>query len=1002
MFLLSKNIFSQTFIPITVTGHTRDVIAEASSAVTTTNIGMDLQNHVLYTQAFAASQSIAGGLPNSGTIVNGLRTYQLASFTSNNAFYLQPSTTQTITFTTPAKYSKLSMCGFSTQGSSVIKAVVHFTDGTTFTPPNFNIADWFFGTGNVSCCYGRVVRNPPPYTPNGLPSNPQFDRYEITLSCANQKKLVQKIVVQYISGNSSSTRMFVMAVSGVPYNFSSVDFPGHIVCTGPGTGTDTIIVSGNSGPYQYSWNTVPVQTGNIATGLSAGNYICTITDINNCVNKDTITILEDSVAIASIATSEDSICIGDSVQLSVTGLLSYTWQPNGLQDSSTYVLPIATTNYVVSGTNNSGCSGADTITIYIKPNPTLTITPGISTICFGDSIALQASGAVSYSWLPSNTLNNLNTASVIANPSFATTYTLSGTNAFGCTSQTNATVNVSQLPNINVNNATICLGNSAIITAQGAGNYVWSPSTSLSNSSGVVVSATPTATSTYTVIGNIQGCYDTATAVVTVNPLPATPVITALLPTAFCIGDSTILSTTTYSSYLWSTSQTQNTISAYFSGNYTVSGIDSNGCVSLPSAPINVMAYTLPLPPTLIANSSTTICMNDSLLLSLQTNVFNPIFSWNPTAINVNNDSVYVHLSNTYNAIVTDTNGCVSVQSNSIVVNATPLPAAPSIIPIGSTSFCDGDSVILSMTMAGNYLWNTNETTSNIIVKTTGNYFVNVVDTCGITHTPNITVNVFPNPVAMFSVADSSGCAPFDFKPTNLSSGAVTYNWDIGNNTFLPGFEPGHQFNIPGIYTIKLIAFSSQGCINELTKNDVISVGGPPILGFTFTPDSVLINETTKFIRFYSTTQNADSIYWLSKEYEVSGTGNEFQVTMPDTGLHRVTLYAYTNLGCSDSLIKEIYVAGGFSFYMPNAFSPTNNDLLNASFKPSFIHIDKQAFELEIFDRWGIKVTTIKNPDVGWDGKINGEYKTGIYNWIVNCLDDRGVKHQFSGSVSLL
>jgi len=71
-----------------------------------------------------------------------------------------------------------------------------------------------------------------------------------------------------VSGSTNASRMWVMAVSGVAYNFSTVNNVGNIVYTGPGIGTDTLIVTGSDGPYTYSWNTVPVQTTAIATGLS--------------------------------------------------------------------------------------------------------------------------------------------------------------------------------------------------------------------------------------------------------------------------------------------------------------------------------------------------------------------------------------------------------------------------------------------------------------------------------------------------------------------------------------------------------------------------------------------------------------------------------------------------------------------------------------------------------------------------------------------------------------
>jgi len=183
----NSNLKAQVYSPITLTGYNKDVIAEATTAIAKINTSMDLSNYVMYSQAFAASIGIGGSILNSGTIVSGTRTYQLAPFNGNNTFYVPPLGTTTITLATPASYSKLSLCAFASEGSCTATAVVHFTDGTIFNTGNIAISDWYNTAGFIYSSFGRVTRNTGPYTADGLPTNPLFYKYDINLSCVNKK-----------------------------------------------------------------------------------------------------------------------------------------------------------------------------------------------------------------------------------------------------------------------------------------------------------------------------------------------------------------------------------------------------------------------------------------------------------------------------------------------------------------------------------------------------------------------------------------------------------------------------------------------------------------------------------------------------------------------------------------------------------------------------------------------------------------------------------------------
>jgi gliding motility-associated-like protein len=212
------------------------------------------------------------------------------------------------------------------------------------------------------------MRNTTTYIANGLPSNPNMYAYDIALQCSDKLKKVRSIFIQIISGNNVNSRTFIMAVSGIPYSFSSFNFPKNIQCTGPGTGSDSLAVQGSNAPFTFLWNTTNADTTAIIDSLNAGTYICTITDAGGCIYKDTVIITETVSPIIVTNTSNDTITQGDTTTLSVTGLTNYSWS-NNITNSSTNVWPDSSAWFTVNGTNSDGCPGMDSVFIFVNPLP---------------------------------------------------------------------------------------------------------------------------------------------------------------------------------------------------------------------------------------------------------------------------------------------------------------------------------------------------------------------------------------------------------------------------------------------------------------------------------------------------------------------------------------------------------------------------------------------------------------------------------------------------------
>lgn len=242
--------------------------------------------------------------------------------------------------------------------------------------------------------------------------------------------------------------------------------------------------------------------------------------------------------VASFTASSTNICLGQCIDFtdnSSNSPTSWTWTFNGANPSSStlqnpsiicYNTP-GTYNVTLQACNASGCNTtSQAITVASTSVPTVGVTASpSSTICAGGSTTLAASGASTYSWAPSAGLSATTGSSVVASPTVTTTYTVTGANG-GCTDTETITVTVNPSPTVAVSptSMNICPAGSTPLTASGASTYAWLPTTGLSPTTGANVTASPLATTTYTVTGTAaNGCTGTATTLITVGvstPLP--------------------------------------------------------------------------------------------------------------------------------------------------------------------------------------------------------------------------------------------------------------------------------------------------------------------------------------------------------------------------------------------------------------------------------------------------------------------------------------------------
>lgn len=258
---------------------------------------------------------------------------------------------------------------------------------------------------------------------------------------------------------------------------------------------------------------------------AAGTYPVQLvsTNANGC--KDTVVRNVTVFPLPAISAGLDTvICVGDAATLLATGGVDYTWNANPTLSCTNCPNPVATpaaaTSYVVVGTDANGCSNRDSIRVSLQSQTSSTVGSG-GEMCEDDQFQLIASGAHRYEWTPPTGLDNTTIPNPKASPPVGDiTYMVVAWEG-SCAPDTNfVDITVHPKPEISAGaDESIVSGNSVTLNASGAHTekYVWAPAQTLSCDVCANPTASPMATTTYTVTGYSRfGCVDSDQVVVKV------------------------------------------------------------------------------------------------------------------------------------------------------------------------------------------------------------------------------------------------------------------------------------------------------------------------------------------------------------------------------------------------------------------------------------------------------------------------------------------------------
>jgi gliding motility-associated-like protein len=690
------------------------------------------------------------------------------------------------------------------------------------------------------------------------------------------------------------------------------------------------------------------------------------------------------------AGADDTICAGSNVTLNGSGGVNYSWSPSlGLNDS-TLANPVAnpssTTTYYLKGTSAQGCVNYDSVIITVNTYPVLNA--GIDkNICAGDSVQLNATGGVSYNWLPVTGLSSSLIANPKASPVTSITYTVTSNNS-GCVSSDSIVVNVDFVSAYAGNDTSICAGNVASLNASGGTSYSWLPATGLSSDTVSDPDAAPSTTTTYTVTAISGQCSAVDSIVITVNQLP---VIIAGSDATICFGDSVVLSVSGASSYSWvpsaglSNSLISNPVASPANTMaYTVTGTDINGCSASDAVTININ----PLP-IINAGNDVSICQGTSVTLNA---TGSPTLLWSPasglSSTTISSPVANPLITTSYIVTATSANGCTDKDTVVVTVHNSTLNTTSNTV--NASCFGSGNGSA-SLTVTGgsgtyNYSWFPGGyNAANVNNLGAGTYTVSIADvitTCR--DTSIVTINQPPD-FDPYTGAVNATCGDANgIAIANVTGPSTyTYSWNT-----IPVQNTQSAINLlPGIYVVTVSdAFNC-------TKTDTAVIYSIDNLSASFSP-SVTEGISPLNVFFTNNSTGANNYSWSFGDSQASSAFEPSHV-FTGSGSYTVVLIA-SNATCLDTAEYTIVVEEELKYILPNVFTP-NGDQKNDIF--TLNGGGMKNFNGAIFNRWGKKIFEWNDPKGGWNGENQPD---GVYYYTIEFKVDSGELKTLTGYVNLL
>ena len=533
-------------------------------------------------------------------------------------------------------------------------------------------------------------------------------------------------------------------------------------------------------------------------------------------------------------------------------------------------------------------------------------------ICGGGTAQLVVNGGVSWVWSPATGLDNPNSDIPKASPSETTIYTVTATDANGCTATAEVLVTVvNELKVYGGEDQTICAGQTATLDGQGGVQYQWSPTTGLSDPNIANPTANPTSTTTYTVtVTNPMGCTGTDQVTITVGGnlnVDATPgTINA------CPGETIQLGATGGTFYQWSpntglsnTNIADPTATPAVTTTYSVTVTDDNGCTGTTDMTIFVNT-----PSPVNAGADVTTCNGQNIQLNASGS---STYQWSPATglsnPNISNPMASPATTTTYTVTGTDVNGCTSTDQVTVTVSTFVAEACE------DKQICAGETLRLLVSSGASYNWSPagtlDDPTSPAPVASpahTTTYLVTVTNDAGCTSVDEVTLFVHDN-ISANAGADVSECPG---QGTQLqATGGMSYQWSPTTGLSNPNIaNPVANPDVTTVYTVSIMDFNGCTATDQMTyevRTDCTPAPCPSILD----QDEVCVDDDNMGRVCIPIGVNE-----LNTNYRINTSDG---VITPNHGCDFMPLYAYPyailpNLGANGTYTIEAWTVNGTTF----------------------------------------------------------------------------------------
>lgn len=638
---------------------------------------------------------------------------------------------------------------------------------------------------NCGSCNGTISVSPSggatPYTyswSNALPNQP------------NQSNLCAGLyTVQVTDGNGCASSFTIpLNNNGGPTGETVTTTPAS--CSNVCDGAASIVPTGGTGPYTYSWNPGGQTTPSV-TNICAGNYFVQVTDANGCIRFSPVTVAQPTPINGSPFVSNATctgICDG-GITLNPTGgngPYTYSWAPGG-QTTST-VSSLCTGTYTVTITDANGCSqnSVSTVNAWNNLAVNLTSTPAnCASACNASATATPAGGTSPYTYQWNDPLGQVSQTASGLCPG---TYTVVVNDVNGCNTSTTTTIAaptaITVSPVINPTQCNQCNGTITLNPSGGTAPYtfLWSNGATTANISGLCAGV-------YSVtVSDAAGCSANFSVGVSASGAP-TATVTSANVTCFaaCDGSASVAASggTAPYTYNWIPGGGNSTsVSNLCAGTYFIQVMDAAGCITTESVVIG--SPTAITANQTIVNTDCGTC-NGSITLNPTGGTGPYTYVWAPGGQTTS--SITGQCAGLYTVTITDANSCTQTLVLPVSnVNSTMSLSATST-NITCNSSCDGTATVaVSGGVAPfTYLWSNGSTNDTITNLCPGTYLVQVTDASGCVSTAAVIITQPPSLAVSFAFITNESCpGSCNGTITAIVSGGTLpygYNWSNTQTT---------------------------------------------------------------------------------------------------------------------------------------------------------------------------------------------------------------------------